>query len=126
MLVVRSCMQSPGSRIPRPIAGAYKRFLIWYAGAFVGLFGLLGVLVVARGAPVTIVPRVLKQAFVEVAGHWLFWLVLLIPYVVLLWLRSVLRGYGRRGGRGLARSLRRPSAPGCVRAGHRWAWCGQV
>ena len=98
-------MQSPGSGIPRPIAGAARRFLIWYVAAFIGLFGLLGVLVVARGVPLTIVPRVFKQAFGDLAGHWLFWLVLLVPYLGFLWLRSVLHGYRRGGARGLARSL---------------------
>ena len=91
-------MQSPTVR-------AARRFLIWYAATFVGLFGLLGILLVARGAPLSIVARVFKQAFGELAGHWLFWLILLVPYLVFLWLRAVLHGYRRGGVRGLARSL---------------------
>ncbi len=51
---------------------AVRPFLIWYATAFATLFILVGVLVVVQGAPPTVIPRVFKQAFLELAPKWPF------------------------------------------------------
>ncbi len=79
--------------------------LIWYAATFATLFILVGVLVLVQGAPPTVIPRVFKQAFLELAPKWPFWLAMGFPYVVFLWLRSVWRGCRRGGVGSLARSL---------------------
>ncbi len=69
----------------RPCVKAVGPFLIWYAATFATLFILLGVFVVVQGAPPTVIPQVFKQAFLDLAPKWPFWLTLVLPYVVFLW-----------------------------------------
>ena len=84
---------------------AARPLLTWYAATFAAVFLLVGVLVVVQGAPLTVIPRIFRQVFLDLAPKWPFWVTLVLPYGVFLWLRSVWRGCRRGGVRSIAGSL---------------------